>query len=669
VEAIHTPEAHVPRHILLSTYEDAREAPLNVHAGERWRFTVRLKRPHGTSNPYGFDFEAWMLERDLRAGGYVRGGEKLGNEITKPFYLIEHFRENIRDEFQTHFLQSATYPYSGVLIALAIGDQNSIPAGQWQVFTRTGVNHLMSISGLHITMLASLAFFLTNALWRRSARLVALLPARKAAVVAGCLVALAYALLAGFSVPAQRTVCMLTVAAAALWSSRNLSVSQVFSAALLAVLLFDPWAVLAPGFWLSFGAVALIFYVAAHRLEKPRWLAEYGRVQWAMAVGLTPLLLALFQQVSLVAPLANAFAIPLISFAVVPLALLGILPFCGWLLSLSHAILSICMIALEWLNRLPDAAWTQHAPPGWSVAVGVIGVLVCLLPRGFPARWLGIFLLLPMFLTSPEPPPQGVLRLTIFDVGQGLAVAMQTRSHTLLYDTGPQYSIDSDSGNRILVPGLHAQGIARLDGLVLSHDDLDHTGGAVSVMQNLPIEWLSSSLPDTSPALAQARNSIRCKDGQHWEWDGVRFEMLHPSPESYDNARLKDNERGCVLRVSVGRQSVLIAADIEKNTERRLLQTHPDQLPATLLIAPHHGSGTSSTQAFVNAVRPGYVVFTVGYRNRFGHPRKDVVERYRRVGSEVLRSDEDGAVMVEMDEAGMRVERYRRAHLRYWYDD
>jgi competence protein ComEC len=669
VEIVHTPDAQVPQHILLATYNNSKEPPLLVRAGERWRLVVRLKRPHGASNPHGFDFEARMLERGLRAGGYVRSSEinqRLDERVPSPAYLIERARENVRERF-VELLGDA--PHVGVLVALAIGDQDSIPADQWQLFTRTGVNHLMSISGLHITMLASFAFFVTYALWRRSARLTARWPARKVAAVAGFAVALAYALLSGFSVPAQRTVYMLTVVALALWSSRNIAISQIFSAALMVVLLLDPWAVLSPGFWLSFGAVGLIFYATAHRLKKAHWLIEYGRTQWAMIVGPIPPLLALFQQISLVAPLANAFAIPLISFAVVPLALLGILPFFGWSLTISHALMSVCVTALEWLNRLPEATWNQHAPPAWTIAVGVTGTLICLLPRGFPARWLGIFLLLPMFLLRPEPPPPGALRLTIFDVGQGLAVSAQTHTHTLLFDTGPFYSADANSGNRILVPGLRAQGTPRLDGLILSHDDADHTGGAISVMQGIPVGWVLSSLPEASPILAQAQRPIRCGDGQHWEWDGVRFEILHPSFESYANPKISDNNRGCVLRMDVGQESVLIAADIEKNAEQRLLQLHPDKLHATLLIVPHHGSKTSSTPPFVAAVHPLYAVITAGYRNRFGHPRAEVVARYRQIGSELFRSDEDGAVMLEVDTAGMRLERVRKTQRRYWYED
>ncbi|MBI5436863.1 MAG: DNA internalization-related competence protein ComEC/Rec2 [Nitrosomonadales bacterium] len=666
VEQVLTPHATLPPHILLATYDDDQDEPLILHAGERWQLTVRLKQPHGSSNPHGFDFEAWMLEQNLRANGYVHPkgqNTRLDALVITPSYLIEHLREAVREHFQKTLGDA---PYTGVLTALAVGDQSSIPDAQWKVFTRTGVNHLMSISGLHITMLAGLAFALTYALWRRSVRLTLRLPARKAAAVAGLLVALAYTLLSGFSVPAQRTVYMLTVIAAALWLSRTVAASQILAAALLAVLLLDPWAVLSPGFWLSFGAVALIFYVTAHRLGRIHWLVEYGRVQWAMMIGLIPPLLALFQQVSLVSPIANAFAIPLVSFVVVPLTLLGaLLPF-HWLLALAHQAMSACMAALEWLNSLPDAVWTQHAPPAWSVTLGMAGALWCLLPRGFPARWLGLLMLLPMFLVLPAAPPDGVLRLIIFDVGQGLAVAAQTHNHVLLYDTGPDFSGEADSGNRILIPSLRAMGIAQLDGLMLTHDDTDHTGGALSVMQAMPINWLSSSLPGQSPILQQAYNLRRCTDGQNWDWDGVHFELLHPSRESYAQEKIRKNNRGCVLRISIGKQHILLATDIEKESEQRLLKEHADKLLATLLVVPHHGSKTSSVQSFVEAVHPRYAVFTVGYRNRFGHPKEEVVERYRAAGSELLRSDEDGAILVQMDAQDFAIERYRKTHARYW---
>ena len=459
---------------------------------------------------------------------------------------------------------------------------------------------------------------------------------------------------------------MVAAVAIALWLNRNFSLGQILSIALLGVLIPDPWAVLSPGFWLSFGAVALILYVTAYRLKPSHWLVEYGKVQWAMTIGLIPMLLALFQQISLVSPVANAFAIPLVSLVVVPLTLLGAILPLDALLWLAHSVMGWTMVLLEWLNNLPQAVWTQHAPQPWSIVAGMLGVLWILLPRGFPARWLGILLLLPMFFNTPQPPAQDTLRLIIFDVGQGLAVAAQTRHHALLYDTGPDFGNGADSGNRILVPSLRAMGISRLDGLMLTHNDTDHTGGAASVMRAMPIGWLSSSLPDEHPLLQLASDKRHCMDGQSWQWDGVQFEILHPDAASYALAKISDNNRGCVLRISIGDRHILLTADIEKDSEQQLLKEHFDKLPTALLVVPHHGSKTSSTERFVAAVHPGYAVFTVGYRNRFGHPNQDVVERYADSGSTLLRSDQDGAILVRMDTHGLEIERYRNTHQRYW---
>ena len=687
VEKVLTPQASVPEHIYLSTYYSRHSEPPVLHAGERWKLTLRLKQPHGSSNPHGFDFELWALENNVRAVGYVNNkahNVRLAALAGGFNYRIQHWRELVRDKFDATL---SAEPYAGVLTALAIGDQSSIPQAQWQVFTRTGVNHLMSISGLHITMLSGLGFALAYWLWRRSVRLTLLLPARKAAALFALLVALAYALLSGFAVPAQRTVYMVAAVAVALLLNRNFSLGQILSIALLGVLIPDPWSIMSAGFWLSFGAVALILYVSAYRISlshRPMesatvsgfaptgpiyWLSEYGKVQWAMTIGLVPMLLALFQQVSLVSPIANAFAIPLVSLVVVPFTLLGaVLPtyFSGAPLWLAHTVMAWTMSLLEWLNSLPQAVWTQHAPQAWSIAAGMLGAVVVLLPRGFPARWLGFVLMLPMFLNTPQAPAEDSLRMIIFDVGQGLAVAVQTRHHALLYDTGPDFSGGADSGNRILIPSLRASGISKLDGLILTHNDNDHTGGAASVMQAMPIGWLSSSLPDGHPLLQTPADKQRCMDGQSWQWDGVQFEILHPDAGSYALTKISDNDRGCVLRISIANQHILLTADIEKTSEMELLNEHRDKLPASLLVVPHHGSKTSSTKEFVAAVRPDYAVFTVGYRNRFGHPKRKIVRRYADSGAALLRSDEDGAILVEMNATGLQVERYRKTHRHYW---
>lgn len=673
IEQIVTPGAVVPHHVQLAWYarqtdaeDDAHLNPSHLRAGERWQFVLRLKRPHGNANPDGFDFEAWMLERDLRATGYVRkdpNNFRLDSFVWRPGYLVERGRELIAQHMRRALNNE---PYAGVLLALAIGDQNAIPQDQWRVFFRTGVNHLMSISGLHVTLFASLLFVTAQALWRRSSRLTQRLPARKAALLFGVLGALAYTLLTGFQVPAQRTLYMLGVVALAVWFDRMSSPSRILAVAVLVVLLLDPWAVLAPGFWLSFGAVAVIFYITSHRIAPPSAWLQAVRVQWAVTLGLVPAMLLMFQQVSLVSPFANAVAIPVVSYFIVPLTLLGgFLPW-DWPLHLAHGLMGWTMWLLEWFSQAPTAMWQQHAPPLWTVGVACGGVAWLLAPRGLPARWVGAILLLPMFMLVPPAPPPGEVRLAVLDVGQGLAVVVRTANHALVYDTGSRFSADADAGSRVVLPYLRASGVKSLDGLIVSHGDNDHAGGAASVLDGAGPRWLLSSLPSDHPLLAHTEQAIRCTAGQRWQWDGVDFEVLHPQPASYAETR-KSNDRGCVLRIATGEHVALLPADIEARSERELLAAIPDKLRADVLLVPHHGSRTSSTEAFVAAVKPDYAVFTVGYRNRFKHPKEEVVERYRALDANLLRSDEAGEIELRLAPAqAVETAAFRKQNPRYW---
>lgn len=671
VEDILTPDAYVPRRVLLSWFEADRPdldpivAP--VVPGERWRLTARFKRPHATQNPHAFDAEAWLLERGVRATGYVRDTgprERLEPFVWRPAYGVERLRGRIR----AHLLQSLTGErYAGVVVALAIGDQQSIPADQWQVFTRTGVNHLMSISGLHVTMVASLAYLLMWHLWRRTPAWSVRVPARNAAVAAGLVGALAYALLAGFAVPTQRTLWMLAVVAVALWLRVFATASGMLAAALLAVLLLDPMAVLSAGFWLSFGAVALLMYVTGGRVATPGWFGAWGRAQWALFVGLVPLLLVLFQQVSVIAPVANAFAVPWVSFVVVPLSLLAaVIPWAP-LAQLAHAAMLPAGIALEWVATMPAVAWAQHAPPTWAVAFALGGAAWLLLPRGVPARWLGALAMLPMVVAPVLRPAFGEAWIDVLDVGQGLAATVRTQSGSLVFDTGPAWSPEADSGSRIVGPFLRGSGVRNLQGAFVSHDDSDHAGGAARLFEMVPAEWVATPLPESHAALTGVRRKAPCVAGQAWEWSGVRFEVLHPEAVSYGSRAAKDNARSCVLRVATAGASVLFAADIEKDSERRLIaQGAP--LASDILVVPHHGSRTSSTPEFIAAVLPEAAVFSVGYRNRFGHPAPDVVARYRDAGARIIRTDEGGAIHLALDAGGWRLERWRDVRRRYWQE-
>jgi competence protein ComEC len=686
VERVLTPEASVPARVSLAWYaqrskgDDESEVP-QVHAGERWTLVVRLTRPHGNVNPAGFDLEAWLLEHNLRATGYVRADA--ANLRDDAFAggandYVQRARENIRARIVAALPDR---PYAGVLVALAIGDQRAIPETQWLTFNRTGIAHLVSISGLHVTVFAALAGGLAFAIVRRSASLTTRLPARKLAAGVGAAFAFGYVLLAGAEVPAVRTLLMLCVGAVGLWLGRPGTAVLVWLWSLFVVLLWDPWASLAPGFWLSFGAVGLLLYAGAGRLSpahpptwRQRWrrtLCEGARTQWVVTIGLVPGTLALFQQISLVSALANAIAIPSVTLAIVPLALTGIVVPVDAIWQVAHALLGALMAMLEWLATLPAAVWAQHAPPAWTVVVATIGVVLLIAPPGVPGRMLGIVWLLPLFLVRPEPPPNGGFRLTALDVGQGLAVVVSTAHHALVYDTGPRFGEIVDAGGRIVAPFLRGAGIRSLDALVVSHQDLDHAGGALSLLQTVPVAVLRSSLPSDNAIVVRAATrgtAQRCAAGQQWEWDGIRFTMLHPPLSQYAIEGTKTNDLSCVLRVDSAYGSALLTGDIEARDEALLLQEKAP-LRADALLVPHHGSRTSSTPPFVAAVAPRVAIFTTGYRNRFGHPRAEVVARYERIGATLMRSDRHGAVTLTFGPGKPASPAAARDdQRRYWYD-
>jgi competence protein ComEC len=452
-------------------------------------------------------------------------------------------------------------------------------------------------------------------------------------------------------------------------------VSHVLCVALGVVVLLDPWAVLWPGFWLSFGAVAVILFATVGRVGVPTaglWnLVRLGaHTQYVVTLGLVPLTMLLFSQVSLVGPIANAVAIPLVSFVVTPLALAGSMlpaPVSDVLLGVAHAAVEALAWFLGWLGDSHLAVWSAPAPSPWMFCFALAGTLWMLAPRGWPHRWAGAVALLPMVTQLPTAPAAGQFAVTAFDVGQGMALLVETAGHRLLYDTGPAYSPESNGGNRVIGPYLKARGIGTLDGMVVSHSDVDHAGGALAVMQSVRVAWITSSLWDTHPVVRAANSHTRCIAGQRWNWDGVQFEMLHPTAASYDNEALKPNARGCTLHIRSGRHSILLAGDIEEAQEAQLVLGAAGKLRADVLLAPHHGSGTSSTPDFLAAVRPQLGVFQVGHRNRYRHPKHEVYERYREMGIARMRTDESGAILLHFG-GQLSASSYRAEHARYWYD-
>ncbi len=680
VEQVHTPDVHVPERIALSWYG----RDVMVMPAERWSFTVRLRRPHGSFNPGGFDSELWMLERGLRATGYVRGqAVRVDAKVGQLGPRIDRLRHELRLAMQQTL---GADRYAGVLIALVLGDQRAISAQDWALFNQTGISHLVSISGLHITMIAGLAAWGVSTLWRRSRRALAWAPAQSAAAMAAVLAALGYCLLAGWGVPAQRTFFMLTVVAVALMARRALRPTTVLAAAAAGVCLLDPWAVVAAGFWLSFGAVAAIMWAMNGRVRvsaaAPSWrerLLDATRVQLAVTVALIPLTIALFAQLSLVSPLANAVAIPVVSLVVTPLALVGaalvMLPeplssLAAPLLALAHQLFAWLAQALQALVQLPAVSVPWPAPPAWALGCALLGVAWLLAPRGWPVRWVGAVWLLPLAVWPPLRPAADELWVTALDVGQGSAVLVQTHQAALLFDTGPRYTPQTDAGSRIIAPYLRRRGISGLDLMVVSHLDSDHSGGAASVMKEITVDRLLTSIDASSPVIQGAKKTERCVAGQSGALGEATWRMLHPTSEN-TTQHLDTNSLSCVMMITWGQQRVLLTGDVPSKQEAHILaREDADALRSTtLLIAAHHGSHTSSSPAWIAATQPQWVAYTVGYRNRYGHPHAPVVQRFAAAGTQAVRTDQAGATTWRLSADGrVAVERSRMEQGRYWHN-
>jgi competence protein ComEC len=702
--------------------------PEPVQAGERLRLWARLKAPHGHLNPRGFDYELWLWEQGIRATGVVRAGpgkpapERLGQTWSHP---VEWWRQSVRDRLLVQlgaaFNAGARAPnVAGIVVALVTGDQAAIDRSDWDVFRATGVAHLMSISGLHVTMFAWLAAMTVGWCWRMSAlwgfRGALRWPAPQVGALAGLALAVLYALFSGWGVPAQRTVWMLGVVVLLRLSARQWSATLVCLLAAAVVLTLDPWALLQPGFWLSFVAVAVLLWTdqrwpgaamqdavqeatqvhpdartqpgLVHRW-RALWLAPFhakggslqgqgwqqpwrhvaGRIwgllreQSVVTLALAPLCLLFFGQVSVVGLLANLVAIPWVSFVVTPLAMLGVF-WSGWAVLAAWALKPLTAL-LVWMASWPLASVSLAWPP-WGFAV--LALLAALLwVSRWPWSWklASLPLLWPaLFWMAPRPLP-GTFELLVTDVGQGNAVLVRTAHHNLLYDAGPRYSAESDAGHRVLVP-LLAQTAERLDVLMLSHRDSDHTGGAPAVMAMQPQAALWSSLEAGHPLHAMAASTKACQRGQAWLWDGVRFEVLHPTvqPQLPQDKPIKPNALSCVLRISDGVHSALLAGDIEAPQEQALVAA--GLAPVDLLLVPHHGSKTSSTPEFLQALAPRLALVQAGYRNRFGHPAPAVLARYEAMGIHVIDSPHCGAASWRSD-APDQVLCERERSRRYWH--
>ncbi|QEP44225.1 DNA internalization-related competence protein ComEC/Rec2 [Ectothiorhodospiraceae bacterium BW-2] len=661
--------------IRLSWYAREGEVGPQVRANERWRMAVRLKPPRGMANPGGFDYERWLWQQGVVATGYVRDREFTPQRLAAAEAgSLLAFRERLLQRLQAVMPSSES---AALLPALALGERSAMSDSQWQLLIATGTSHLLAISGLHIGAVATSVIVLVSWLWRLSPHwLTPPLAPRRLALILGALAAISYAALAGFSIPTQRALFMLLLVALAWWWQRPLLKRHWLTVTAVGLVIIDPYAPLSVGYWLSLTAVALILLALKQRYRRYQRraaplvnpLLAMVRLQWWLFWGMVPLLLLLFGQLSLLAPLANSFAVPWVTLLIVPPLLLALLllliggeGLAAWLLLWSDRQLEWLLQTLRGLAQWLEP-WQHGALPWPLLLLSLIGVVWLLLPRGWPARWLGALLLLPLLSYTPSRPDYGSATVTVLDVGQGLAVVVETERHLLIYDTGPRFRSGFNSGSAIILPYLQWRGHQRVDRLILSHGDSDHVGGAAALLQQLPVAEVVGS----DDVRGLGHNVRRCLAKEQWHYDGVAFTILAPQRE---DDRLSENNRSCVLLIeAAGGERGLLTGDIEQQMEQRLVERYGERLQANMMLAPHHGSRTSSTTDFIEQVRPEWVVFPSGFRNRYGFPHADVVQRYRAVGSQMVVTAESGAVTFCLGAhcPDSKPERYRQQQPRYW---
>lgn len=614
------------------------QTKIPVHYGDQWRFTLSLKPPSGLYNPGGFDYGRWLILQGIQATGYVKSQPPAELLYRPQKTTITRWREGLQAEVADAI---PNQEIAGLITALTIGSHAAIQASQWPVFQKTGTNHLMAISGLHIGFVAGFGFLVMGFLWRRSYCLMLWQPVQYAAAMGAIIAAIFYGVMAGFSLPTQRAVIMVVVVMLAVLMKQEIPMWQRIVFAFCVVVILNPADLYSASLWLSFGSVAWIAYVCVGRSYTHTRIEQWLRLQIALLIGLAPLTLFYYHQVSLIGFVANALAVPWVGFLVVPVCLLAAITSLVSITSSQYLFIFAGKLMLpvwhylKWLAGQHYAVYTHVIPSMWVLLLALFGLVVLLMPMRKRGRWWGLLCLVPMFFYQLPGPSEGALWVTTLDVGQGLSVVVRTAHHTLLYDAGPKSYSGFDAGVSVVVPYLQYQGIQKLDLMMISHGDSDHRGGAPAVLAALSTSAILTSVPWTFKPIGAP-----CYRGQHWRWDGVDFDVLWP----LKNTPYADNNSSCVLRIRDGHQAVLLTGDIEASVESWLVKNSAHQLRATELLAPHHGSKTSSTLDFIRAVRPQLVVFPTGAYNRFHFPSRIVVDRYRNMHVTMYNTASQGAV-------------------------
>lgn len=636
--------------------------PTTLQVGQEWWLPISVKKIHSNFNPGGFDYESWAFQNSIKLSGYVILKDQARLLSTaRCAYLFARLRQQIEERVQYNSPQSKTSPW---LLALIVGERNNLAPVEWEVLRRTGTNHLMAIAGLHIGLMAGFVYAFINRCWRQFPRWLLCIPAHIAAACGSLIIALSYSALAGFSIPTQRAATMILIFLLAIISRRLIPSWYSWSFALLLVLILNPLNVLSSSFWLSFMTIALILYGIQGRLGSHRW-EHWLKPQWVISLGLLPLSIWIFRDYSLVSFIANVIAIPWVGLIILPLCAISlVLIFLCPLLAkftllLADKSLSILWLILTWFSHWSWASWQQPNLPIGYLLAAMVGILLLLLPRGFPGKFLGVFWLLPLLTYKPPVPQWGEIQFSLLDVGQGLSAVVQTKNHVLVFDTGAKWNVNQDMGQAVILPFLQSQGIHKLDKLVISHADLDHRGGAQSILERLPVGQIITSVP-----LLFAQHKVDyCLAGMHWQWDGVNFLFLNPSIEQLN----RGNNSSCVLRIATGKNSILLPGDIELEAEKNLLNTMKNDLPSTIIVAPHHGSKTSALKEFIGEVQPTYVLYSIGYLNRYHFPHQEVLKTYNDFGVIAYDTVSAGTIQFTINQQDLPLPRlYRRTHQKYW---
>ena len=657
-EVLETQEK-IPSRLRLSLYEKGAVLKL----GETISAQVRLKPIRGYSNPGSFDYERYLFANGIGATGYIRAWERQSDKTPNLYHTVRQWMYDRLNEKIKHL------DNRGAILALTFGERRAMLAWQWQALTRSGVGHLFAISGLHITLLYGFAYLLFAWIWRCFFIQRFYIATPLVASITAFPIALFYAALAGFAIPTQRALLMLACFIMFQLFRYQATLVQTLSFALCIVLLYDPFASLSLSFWFSFLAVLGIIVFTSATRTSTAWIRANGLV-FCLPLILLPISLLFFKQASFIAPIANLFAVPYASFLMVPVSLLTVVAsslfpmFADTIIKGADYLLNGLWFALKLVNAIPYAQHL-HSPEGWSHALAWLGLAMILTTRLWSFRLFGIVLICALWLPSENNIPATAFTASFLDVGQGSAMVIQTRHHTLVYDSGARFSEKFDLGESVVVPYLLKQGIRRLDALIISHSDNDHSGGATAILQTYPTQ--QKYIGGNQTEKWQAQNFQKCQRGHNWVWDGVYFSFLHPDSKMTSST---DNDGSCVLKIDNGKHSVLLTGDIELTAEIDLLHAMKDELRADLMSVPHHGSMTSSSQAFIQAVQPQIAIASSGFRNRFNFPRPKVVERYTSACIRLYNTAETGAIRVVFPpinlSTNMQLTLYRQEHSNYW---